>query len=337
MIENRLLLLLAPIVTACLVPMLPCEAYGTQVLANGAVHRTSEYPQEDSFDVQDSPAAEPTRLIVDTRNLPGVSVRGHSIVDSEVPARVNVHLYDQAQATLNGIEYLVLEDESHAHVLSDTGINTYATVRGSSTLVWESPDYGQQLLVSENGHAELRTTSIKYVVGRNNANILMNAARGGIDDFRLFDTSFASMMDGVVGSGEGIVRLEGQSRFEMHGGLIGSPIEVFSDARLEIFGGTIHDWGVNNTLLDVDDNGIIRIHGSDFTVDGAPVGFGLLDAVKGQLGGTTLTGETFQYIHFSRSDGGRIELVPIPEPRLATLLLTGTVLLGLRGRSAAAH
>ena len=91
-------------------------------------------------------------------------------------------------------------------------------------------------------------------------------------------------------------------------------------SRINIFGiGTVHD-------LYAEVDGTVTIHGSDFAIDGTPVGYvELTGLLSGQLTGTLHNGDplnTGLYIF----DNGKIVLVPEP----ATLLLLGFGGLALR-------
>jgi len=82
-------------------------------------------------------------------------------------------------------------------------------------------------------------------------------------------------------------------------------------SQITIFGCAVVDG------LYVDENGIMTIHGSDFAVDGTPVGYTELTGfLTGQLTGTLRSGDPIN-AYFETYNNGKIVLVPEP----ATLIL----------------
>ncbi len=124
---------------------------------------------------------------------------------------------------------------------------------------------------------------------------------------------------------------------EMSGGSIGSDLRAYTSSELYLFGGSVGGSLRAYTVADVDwsggsvggsvvayDDATIRIYGSGFLLDGAPVPYGVLPAATGILQGTLNDGTfvTVGFFHAGASFGGstadgRIELVsgePVQSP-----------------------
>ena len=120
------------------------------------------------------------------------------------------------------------------------------------------------------------------------------------------------------------------SQAVISGGLIASELYAFGESYVEISGGVIVD------ELNVRDNSLLEIYGSNFAVDGIPVGYGPitegtvneLDMLTGTLTGTLVSSDLLNNA-FNIDPGATIILVPEP----TMLLLVGLGALCFRRRT----
>ena len=149
---------------------------------------------------------------------------------------------------------------------------------------------------------------------------------GGFTEWvRVQDAAFAHITGGIVGL-SGLSR-SASSTALVSGGRVGNGslgISASESSVLTLLGGLIF------SDLIASDDARIRIVGSGFQVNGAPVGFGTISGMNGQLTGTLAGGQSLSSAFFL--NGGSIVLVP--EPGTALLVVAGLVGLGLRGRAA---
>ncbi len=138
-------------------------------------------------------------------------------------------------------------------------------------------------------------------------------------------TEVALVAGGVVGA---LVSRE-SSRILMEGGRVNGFVYAFDRSSVEISGGTIF-----SDIIALDSSNIF-IFGTNFAVDGVPVGYGPLSFLTGTLTGTLLSGDPIDnyFCHsgcneiFIDNPTGLITLVP--EPASLTLLGVGLVVLSV--------
>ena len=144
-------------------------------------------------------------------------------------------------------------------------------------------------------------------------------------------TKVALVNGGVVGS----LEARESSSIAMSGGRNDGVIYAFDTSSVELSGGTIF-----GDIIALDSSNI-TIFGTDFAVDGAPVGYGPLSTKTGILTGTLLSGDPINnyFCHsacnqiFIDNPTGLIALVP--EPGSLVLLGFGLVALAATWRSTA--
>jgi hypothetical protein len=133
---------------------------------------------------------------------------------------------------------------------------------------------------------------------------------GDTVDIDVFQNSRFQMTGGVIS--DGTLSLHDYSRAEVSGGSIDDdPLWIGDFSRLTITGGDF------TQLLRVLGNSQVFIHGSNFQIDGMPVGYGPVTVPVGMLTGTLLNGQIRSL--FTIRDSATVILIPEP----ATLLLFG--------------
>lgn len=142
------------------------------------------------------------------------------------------------------------------------------------------------------------------------------------DKLHAYDSSQVTISGGIIH----YLWVENSSQVTVSGGSITGPLNVCDGSQVTVSGGTIGgDWAILSTLTVV---------GSDFSIEGRPVGLGEYDtggrdSVYGTLSGTLLGGETFTNEFSIHGDG---KLVLIPEPATLALLAVGSLVLLRRRR-----
>jgi hypothetical protein len=157
----------------------------------------------------------------------------------------------------------------------------------------------------------------------------LNIVDDGIirDWVNVFDYSQVNMLGGSIGYD---LLTWDNSQAVISGGLIASELYAFGESYVEISGGVIVD------ELNVRDNSLLEIYGSNFAVDGIPVGYGPitegtvneLDMLTGTLTGTLVSSDLLNNA-FNIDPGATIILVPEP----TMLLLVGLGALCFRRRT----
>lgn len=132
-----------------------------------------------------------------------------------------------------------------------------------------------------------------------------------------------------------IIQADGSSQTTVTGGISYNDDlgwAVFGFAQLDIL--QVSGFGPNS-FLGAHDDGIIRVHGSTFEVDGVPVSLGPLSIPGGTLTGIFESGDPFS---FGFGQGGLSDsyfgtIVLVPEPTSASLLMIGCLALGIYRRT----
>lgn len=168
---------------------------------------------------------------------------------------------------------------------------------------------------------------------------------GIADDVAIYDgpgsqPTIVKLLDGVIGD----VDVYQNSRFEMLGGELGSNLSLRDNSRAEISGGQargddLRFYGFSEVSitggyigedLEFFEGSVGFIYGSDFLIDGMPVGYGPLTEHIGYLTGTLLNGEQISTTVFI-FDNSSVYLVP--EPVSIVLLGLGVIALMRRCRA----
>jgi len=241
-----------------------------------------------------------------------------------------IYTYNNTQLTLNSG---TLSSESFCY--NDTQVringgsldivwaydNTQATINGNST---------GNLVLCDNSQVTMNAGSFGAITSYENSQIFMDgglthslSVRGG--------SSRITMTGGTANYLQGF----SNTQITMTGGLINADLYLAHDAQADWSGGNI---GGDLTLQD---RNILTIFGSNFTIDGNPVGYGNITSILGNdysldpsriLSGTLADSTTINN-QFKIGNSAYINLVyaePVPEP--CTLLLFGLGGLVLRKR-----
>lgn len=153
-------------------------------------------------------------------------------------------------------------------------------------------------------------------------NSTINFIQGGLNTF-LFarDNSLVNFSSGSIGRD---LYAEDNSKVYVSGGAISYSLYAKGNSQVFISGGNIiRNLGVfGNTQVTwsggrfggdiiVGENGILKIDGSNFAVDGVPVGYGKCLFLSGRITGILGSGETLDY-DFSTSNTAEIYFIPEP-------------------------
>lgn len=176
-------------------------------------------------------------------------------------------------------------------------------------------------------------TTVAIVDGGVASNVLVygnshvDMSGGEVHGLYLAATDDASiiMSGGVVHS---ILEATGRASIELAGGYVDFQVRADDSSYLAIAGGTIG--GSSIADIRVLGSALIEIFGSDFAIDGIPVGFGDVSALTGQLTGTLGSGELIDNDFEHVLGAGTIRLMPIPEPGAGLLLAAGLIALARR-------
>jgi len=146
------------------------------------------------------------------------------------------------------------------------------------------------------------------------------------DALEAFEHSEVSILGGTIGAD---LEVHDQCQVLISGGTIGEELQVLDDCRITITGGDLRDgieaYGQSEITITGGLLGLrfyaandcrISIFGTDFAVDGSPVGYGPVSAPIGELTGTLQNGDPL-FAMFMVQDNASVILLPEP----AALLL----------------
>jgi hypothetical protein len=166
-------------------------------------------------------------------------------------------------------------------------------------------------------------------------NATINITGGTLEgDVHAFDFSTITISGGSIADD---VEADDFAFVEIFGGSFGEDIEVFFHSTIDIYGGMLGVNGVFDSGLLAEHEAIITLFGSDFFVNGSPVGFGPIVPEFGTLSGILSDGSAFT-MPFERLEDsdfistGHILLSPVPEPASVILLILGIVAVTTRYR-----
>jgi len=174
---------------------------------------------------------------------------------------------------------------------------------------------GQDVTAYDNSQVNVSDGTMGHVKSYGNTQTIISG--GSMLGIYSYDSTHVSVSDGMINN----ISAFGSSQVNFSGGTLGHTLEVVENSQVTFSGGL-----VQNRIV-AENDGILRIIGSDFAVDGTPVGYTELYSLLGgdwhsephrRLTGTLLSGEPIDnefYISYNA------QIVLTPEP--ATLLLLG--------------
>jgi hypothetical protein len=155
---------------------------------------------------------------------------------------------------------------------------------------------------------------------------------GLIQELAVLDNSQVEISGGVIA---GRMQVNNQTRVEIYGGSIDGNLEVRDECRVDIYGGSIG----GALILEPGPwplPAVLTIHGSDFAINGQPVGYGNVwglyhgpweneptRRLTGRLNSGELIDNDFYIGHGSK-------IILVPEPAAIVLLALGAVMLRRR-------
>lgn len=150
------------------------------------------------------------------------------------------------------------------------------------------------------------------VESQTTVNILDGAS---IADFvHVFHNSQVNVLGGYIG---GDVTAWGSSVVNLSDGYVVDQLNGYNNSRIYLTGGQIATNCPPPYDINLSDQAVLTIEGSNFLVNGIPVGAGIIRS-SGTLSGILANGDTID-VEFYTNDGAHIVLIPEP----ATLLLLG--------------
>ncbi len=205
--------------------------------------------------------------------------------------------------------------------LSSTSLDGSVSVYDTSSVSMSGGEalslkgYGSSSIVMSGG-------SLGAGVEAHNDSRIELSGNANMGDMHIYDDAVVRMRDSAFG-GAGIFTY-GSSFLS-----INSP----GAAHLNSFESSVVviDGGMTDAIVSASGSSLIEFIGSDFMVDGVPVGYGDLGAVSGTLSGTLASGDILtDFLMFSRLDDGIIRLTatPVPEPSAALAFGLGAFVVG---------
>lgn len=161
--------------------------------------------------------------------------------------------------------------------------------------------------------------------GNSSINFLGGGVTDGVD---VTDNCQVTMHSGHIGAEDGL-RASGNSQIAIYGGTVGT-LSAYDNSKVTIYGGNI---GPYIPIIQIDNEAILTIVGSDFAIDQNPISFGEITSIEGgwcqdepirQLTCTLANGDVFDQ---SFKIGGTSKIVLIPEPATISLFCLGLIAL----------
>ena len=206
-----------------------------------------------------------------TVNLGGGTVTGNATATGD--STINF----SAPSTIGG--YFESHDRS-AITFSGVSVGTHVIARHESVLQFSGGTVPAQLEVRDNATAQMSGGSV------------------GTD----VTVSDAGSLDLRAGDVAGNLSLLGFASGLFSGGTVTGNLSLTDFSSLNYSGGSL------GGTVTVDVFSTLTIQGSDFAVDGVPIGYGPITALTGTLSGTLISGEAFSNV-FTRSSIATVEVL----------------------------
>lgn len=311
---RRLLLL----VLVYAVSIAPSVAHAQLVFDNGLQNVLTSLdpafdPATTPIEIRDSTAGDPTGLDVDLPTDPLDPIRfmvhGDSSLALTSLGYAVVQTFDDSDATIENGSAIFPGDNAGFTAWDRSELNINEDVAGGSARGNSTVTFGTSFGV-------LST----FYQGMDDSNTIMLG--GAITATRLSGNATMTVIGGEVGFDS--VELTDSARLVVDGGTIlgALGIEVDGSAVAELRSGNLRFFDTLFSRVRVSQMGLVQLFGTDFMLDGAPIGPGEITAPAGGttfgvLSGIFESGQPFSF-PFGVSDRGRIQLVP--EPTTGALL-----------------
>ncbi|MCL5407639.1 MAG: PEP-CTERM sorting domain-containing protein [Patescibacteria group bacterium] len=278
---------------------------------DGETHVVDYKIDDDVWIDYQTPNAQTTISLVNYAYIP-FTLRGYN------NSKISIYGYwinyldilDNSYATINNGYVGSLNATDNSQVLINNGTMDNLSISANSRLAMKGGRIYNSFVSSGNSFAILTSGGTLYTTISGNSNIIINGGWSSYS-FHTTDLSHTIINDGLLG----YVIARDNSQITISGGLI-------------------------DILLAAANNSRITLSGSNFTVDGNPVGFREIKSIFGKtydsepyriLSGTLANGNTINS-QFQIGQNALINLVPVPEPSSLLALISGIATLGFLKR-----
>ena len=219
--------------------------------------------------------------------------------------------------------------------------NAPTTVRIEGDASIATDGLGSSFEVFDSSIGEVHGGNIERDIDAHNSAIVRIFGGEVGDDVDAGDHSQVMIHAGTIGgdveaSSEGRVSIFGgnifddvqatdHGRIQVFGGFLGEDIEVNDNGQISIHGGIIGPDNVSDEQIQAFGDGLISLHGTNFSIDGSAVALGAISQLEGVISGTLADGNAFD-MAFIQEDAGQIVLnAPVPEPSTGLLMMLNTL------------
>jgi hypothetical protein len=313
----------ALVAAVCLTAIAPFAAAQDLVYDDGGDHELSEYgalTTHSIVEVRDGPGGAPTSLGVTIGdNLEELQFRayGTSRLDFLSLGNASLDTYESSTGTIaagsviGDLRPVNSWDQSHLIVRD---VVEWATANDDSTFTFESGSVA-------NFHFGLDQSTTVMQGGT-----LLNV--GLLESSAMYVFGGQAGEEGIGVSGNAYLKVDGGS---VHSSPLFGQVFVSGNGRADIHSGGTGVFDEFALVYDVRDMGFVQLFGSDFLLDGAPIGPGDITALpggarrSGTLRGVLESGDEMT-VTFFVSEGGVIRIVPEPSTGTLTLAALGLAL-----------
>jgi hypothetical protein len=177
--------------------------------------------------------------------------------------------YDNSSVTISGGTVNTLESQGNSQVTISSGSAVTCRARGSSHIT-KSGGSSNALWALESGHVTMSGGSASAMFALDSGQITMS-----------------------IGSLSSDLGAQHNGQITMTGGTVGGQVYAYNNSQVTISGGSVNGWmsvingnidwsgGTISQDLRLQETGSLTIHGSNFAIDGIPIGFGTIISTLG--------------------------------------------------------